>query len=174
MTYVYHFKSKNMSGSKLFPLNTLRELHPQAAELHLKKYENRPKLLEQRIPPLDCLWNDVIHLAPIHPQIILNLWRELDLPIPASLHQEVIKIPSRMLVENKTVTITPRGRDPHKEFFAFAHDHYQEQTTVSQAQIEDWRDQAATGWPLFWYSSTMHILTKDEIDIADFEIDLLK
>lgn len=64
--YVYHFKRKNMVGSKLIPLNKLKNIYPDIYKEHVKKYVGREKLLTKNIPLLDCLWNDVLHLSPIN------------------------------------------------------------------------------------------------------------
>lgn len=36
--------------------------------------------MQQRVPPLDCLWNDVIHLSPVHPKQVADLARAEGLP----------------------------------------------------------------------------------------------
>jgi hypothetical protein len=71
--FVYHFKPKNMVGDLLIPLNQLRDKHPMTYAEHVTKYKGREKLLEKTIPLLNCLWNDVLHISPIHPQIVRYL-----------------------------------------------------------------------------------------------------
>lgn len=58
---------EQLLGTALHPLNELEE-RAHAAWLHARaKYDGRERVLEQRIPLLDCLWNDVLHLSPVHP-----------------------------------------------------------------------------------------------------------
>lgn len=64
---LYHFVPANMVGDVLHPLNALREIEPRVYDEHVAKYEGREALLEQVIPPLGVLWNDVLHLSPVHP-----------------------------------------------------------------------------------------------------------
>jgi hypothetical protein len=99
MSYVYHFKPQKMIGARLFPLNVLLKTHPKIGDEHAKKYINRESTLLQTIPPLNCLWNDAIHLFPINPQIIIDVWRDLKFDLPQK-RIEVIRIPSKILDES--------------------------------------------------------------------------
>ena len=70
MGYVYHMVPKNMEGKKLIALNKLKLKNRGLYEQYIQKYYDHPdrlKLLENQVPKLDCLWNDVIHLLPLHP-----------------------------------------------------------------------------------------------------------
>jgi len=58
-------------GSVLYPLNELRAHAPDAWQRELLKYEGRPSVRELRVPPLDCLWNDVLHFGTVHPARIV-------------------------------------------------------------------------------------------------------
>jgi len=73
---VYHRVPSNLIGSVLYPLNELKRVHPEAAATHLKKYRGREALLNRRIPHLDCLWNDALHLSAVHPSKIKSALEE--------------------------------------------------------------------------------------------------
>jgi hypothetical protein len=64
---LYHLIPGNMVGDVLYPLNVLREVEPVVYQDHVAKYEGRGSLLTHVIPPLGVLWNDVLHLSPVHP-----------------------------------------------------------------------------------------------------------
>lgn len=64
---LYHFLPGNMKGDVLYPLNALREIEPSVYDEHVAKYQGREALLTHVIPPLGALWNDVLHLSPVHP-----------------------------------------------------------------------------------------------------------
>ncbi len=68
--FVYHHVPVNLTGSVLYPLNELKQVYPDVAVVQLKKYQGREALLGQRIPRLNCLWNDVLHFSPVHPDKI--------------------------------------------------------------------------------------------------------
>ena len=72
VTSVYHVLPERMVGSVLYPLNELRDRDPATFERARAKYEGREQVMELRVPLLDCLWNDVLHLSPVHPGEIVN------------------------------------------------------------------------------------------------------
>ena len=53
----------------------MKDQHPAVYEEHVKKYKGRERLLRREIPLLNCLWNDVLHISPIHPQLVMDTWR---------------------------------------------------------------------------------------------------
>ena len=76
MNFIYHFVPKVMRGDILYPLNTLKNIYPDLFEEEAKKYEGREFITAQKIPVLDCLWNDVLHFAAVHPQKIKEAFME--------------------------------------------------------------------------------------------------
>src|SRR5688500_14909709 len=91
---LYHIKHQNFRGQTLYPLNRLKDFAPDLHDLQRAKYDGRENLMAERVPYLDCLWNDVLHLLPVHPAKVKELaeshgfrwrgaaWFELD---PAEL-----------------------------------------------------------------------------------------
>jgi hypothetical protein len=75
MPFLYHVKPAEMRGRVLYPLNRLRTRQPDLYERELAKYVGREALFEVRIPLLDVLWNDALHLSPIHPSKLAAAWR---------------------------------------------------------------------------------------------------
>jgi hypothetical protein len=69
--FVYHRVSPDLRGSVLYPLNQLRDVYPDLYESRRQSYATREDIAALRIPPLgNCLWNDVLHLTPVHPQAL--------------------------------------------------------------------------------------------------------
>jgi hypothetical protein len=68
--YLYHRVPKDMRGNTLHPLNQLKKVSPDIYAQKVKKYEGRLEILERKIPALDCLWNDVLHLTAVHPTVL--------------------------------------------------------------------------------------------------------
>ena len=66
--FLYHFVPKNMKGDILFPLNVLKDKHPDTYAGAVSKYDNRKYVMEDVVPGLGCLWNDVVHLTAVHPR----------------------------------------------------------------------------------------------------------
>lgn len=69
---LYHRVPQDIKSDSLMPLNKLKNLDNQLYLQYCEKYIGREALTENRIPYLDCLWNDVIHLSPIHPRKIVS------------------------------------------------------------------------------------------------------
>lgn len=72
---LYHGVPQRMMGTKLYPLNELKNVHSELSAEYCEKYSGREKVMEQVIPILNCLWNDVIFFIPIAPEAI-NVTRE--------------------------------------------------------------------------------------------------
>lgn len=175
MKYVYHFKRPSMRGEKLYPLNRLKEIYPETFDNHASKYKGREVLMERQLPLLNCLWNDVLHLSPIHPQIILDTWEEHGLKLEPR-EFPVYKIPLDQLSEEKLIYFDPHvGQYGNFEFTdeqvrPFNLDEYQEQEQVSHQQIEIWKKDRTEGRQMFWFSHTTHVLYQGEIDVSAVEI----
>jgi hypothetical protein len=68
--FVYHRKAPGFIGTILYPLNQLKTKFPAVYENNVKKYQGREWMLDMLIPPLNALWNDVIHCSLMHPAVI--------------------------------------------------------------------------------------------------------
>lgn len=150
----------------------MMELYPTVFNEHAAKYKGRESVMSQQIPPLSCAWNDALHLSPIHPQVIRDTWEQLGFrhpDVPTS-PMDVFQIPMQLLNAERTATFRANGRLPASDFVLFNSKTYKELTSVPPQQIDDWHDQKKNGVPLFWYSSIMHIVTLDELDISKLKL----
>jgi hypothetical protein len=71
MPSLFHFAPAAMVGTVLYPLKELKEREPELWRREVAKYAGREHVLEMQIPPLGCLWNDVLHLSVVHPEKVL-------------------------------------------------------------------------------------------------------
>ena len=71
MPPLFHFVPSPMAGTVLYPLNELEKREPEIWRREVAKYAGRDQLLDMQIPPLGCLWNDVLHLSVVHPKEIV-------------------------------------------------------------------------------------------------------
>lgn len=67
MAWLYHLVPDEMHGTTLHPLARLKHEHSGSYQEAITKYEGREAVLQQHIPLLDCQWNEVLHLSPVHP-----------------------------------------------------------------------------------------------------------
>jgi hypothetical protein len=91
-----------MRGELLYPLNLLKALHPDLYEQERVKYIGREALLELRIPMLEVLWNDAVHLSPLHPNRLAAAWRAAGLSSPA-WEREFFEIPVERVAGDRCV-----------------------------------------------------------------------
>ena len=74
---LYHIVPPRVEGDTLMPLSSLKTAFPALYDLHAAKYVGREELMAQKIPILDCLWNDVLQFSPVHPEQIRDTLKEI-------------------------------------------------------------------------------------------------
>ncbi|MBI4372046.1 MAG: hypothetical protein HY552_07090 [Elusimicrobia bacterium] len=175
--WLYHQIPDVFAGEVLYPLNQLVEIAPEVAKVAKRKYEGREHLMNVRLPLLNCLWNDVLHLSPIHPSRIRDALMET-----GCLRQADIK-PRRFFV------IAPEGLEPRQTlYFQNSHDtgykydflesdfaffdfqRYRELAAVPDEQFGyfiQMKDAQKT--PLLW-ARTPHVFYRGAIRMAGLEI----
>jgi hypothetical protein len=78
-SYLYHRVPDKMHGQILYPLNELKQVNEELYKLYAEGYKDRHKLMATHVPVLDCLWNDVLFLSPVHPQKLYDLAKAIGL-----------------------------------------------------------------------------------------------
>jgi hypothetical protein len=173
--FVYHRVGENMQGSILYPLNQLKEIYPDIYAEHLKKYEGREHVLETRIPPpLDCLWNDVLHFTAVHPRTLFTNLEKAGFDAAALTWKQWFKIPIRLFDPAHTIVclyrrdlrIVPDARD----FTAFDMARMTEYQTVPQETLDYYKEQRALGERPLFFHRVPHILFKGTVDVSGIEI----
>lgn len=169
MNYLYHLVPKNMEGEILFPLTQLKERFPDAYVFSKKKYEGREHIMEQKIPILNCLWNDVLHLSPVHPKEIKNaLLTSGKKDIPSHEYFEID--PRDLKPENTIIYLYKEGiynRDISlAEFAEYEADKIKQYASIPTITMEYYKDKIAKGEKplLFWHIP--HILFKGSINTS--------
>ena len=79
---LYHLAPLELSGTTLYPLNQLKDTNPTVYAHAVSKYAGREEVMQQIIPLLNCLWNDVIFLSPVHPEKVVQARFENGLGYP--------------------------------------------------------------------------------------------
>lgn len=111
---LYHLLPEPVVGDKLLPLNRLAEAHPEAAARHRAKRQGREALLRRPVPPLGCLWNDVLHLSPVHPARVREALLAVGHRWPERGRPVAVVDPERvgMSGENTVLWLSPPGPRP--------------------------------------------------------------
>ncbi len=162
-----------MSGSILYPLNRLKESHPEIYAEHVKKYVDREHLLGREVPTLNCLWNDVLHMTAVHPAELREAFAKVNYEIK---NYEWFKIPISSL-NQKLLTVylygvnqTNRLSVEANEFVDFNATKLDEYKKIPEETIEYYRQQLAVGKNPLMFHRVAHILYKGEIETKNLEI----
>lgn len=171
MEYLYHRVPKQMMGTILYPLNTLKETQPELYIRHTKKYEGREELLTAKVPPLNCLWNDVIHITAVSPYELKANLAQADIEYPS---QAWFKIPASKIEGDKSIAFVYRrdiGLIPKfKQYEPFELSRMEVYRAVPPETIEYYKQKKAEGVDPLMFHLVPHILYKGEIDISDCEV----
>lgn len=173
MKYLYHRVPKDFQGNIIYPLNVLKETLPNVYEREVKKYKGRENLLEIQIPPLNVLWNDVIHLAAVHPseikRALVEAGREDGFEMkyfqidPALLEAEKATVYLYIQENNDDIS----REDNFKPFFLAD---IEDLSLMPQATKEYYRELIPIGKHPLLYHRIPHILYRGSIDITGCKV----
>lgn len=171
MDYLYHRVPKNMQGSILYPLNVLKTSNPEVYAAEVKKYEGREKILSAKVPPLDCLWNDVLHFTAVAPNELKANLAKADIELPSVAW---FKIPVDRILGEKSIAFTYR-RDVSKipefnEYETFDPVRMNIYRTVPPETIEYYKEMKAKGYRPLLFHRVPHILYKGSVDTTGLEV----
>ena len=179
MKFVYHGVPERMVGTVLYPLNQLAAIDSRSYEFQRSKYEGREALLQSRIPGFELLWNDTLHCAPLHPYLLFEARRALDLlsspwmtgrffeiPVERILVNPVIwasqDVPSTGVARSKSAA--PTALDG--EFEPFDAARYQALREITAAHLSYLRRMEDSGERPLMFAYIPHVLVAGPIDIS--------
>ncbi|MBH2008037.1 hypothetical protein I8H83_05545 [Candidatus Saccharibacteria bacterium] len=171
---LYHGIPQDLKGSELVPLGQLRTKYPELAAQYLRKYEGRETILERKIPLLNCLWNDVVQLLPLHPQKIFDRQKELGL---------IAEIPAYNYFAIDTSTLDPTSAavyfktapgEAHWSVEWLSNTRIEELQDIPPATDKYYRSLRDSGQAVFNYQFIPHVLYKGVIDISNAKIISIK
>lgn len=171
--HLYHIVPKELEGDFLYPLNVLARERPAVARAAAEKYVGREHLMDVVIPILDCRWNDVLHLSPLHPG------KTKQALVAAGFQARDFRffvIPPAAIPRGAAVNFMNSkdtgGRydfDPG-DFTPFDPAAYRELEAVPGAQIRYFSEMRRHGErPLLW-ARTPHVFYRGNLDIRPLEV----
>ncbi len=166
MNYIYHGVPDQMIGTELKPLTQIYETNSELHKKYSEKYKGREELLERRIPLLNCLWNAVVHLSPLHPRKVFELQKELGLilDLPSC---EYFEIDLTTLDPGKTVVYFKTGPGEENTETKWLKDiDFATLREIPPATIAYYKSLVGTGEQPFNYQFIPHILYKGSLDIS--------
>ena len=172
--FVYHAKRQGFVGERLYPLNALRDKLPEVYNNAVKKYQGREWLLDVVIPPLNALWNDVIHLSLMHPAVIYRALSDTGfshhicsvewIAVPI---EDVVRLPSTLYrnirIWQDTKVLLP------DDFEAAVPERVTALSGMPDINLAYYRECFGRGEkPLLWKRAP-HVLVKGELDISRYK-----
>lgn len=175
MNYLYHRVPQDLEGTILYPLNTLKEKYPKLYEKKTEKYVGREFIMQKRIPLLNCLWNDVLHLTAVHPQEIRQALIEAGKKdiLPMSFFQ----INPHSLKKEKTIIylylhdyVSKKGEIQAENFTSYDPENIAQYTLLPQETKDYYKEAVSKGDKVFLFHKVPHIFYKGTLDIAKMPI----
>lgn len=162
-----------MEGNTLFPLNVLKNTHPETYAKAYSKYEGRERVTEQVIPTLNCLWNDVLHFSAVLPAEIKQAL--VDAGMPASRELTFYQInPNLLDPQSTTIYLYAQTLETAKmkpeNFEPYVPDELGRYASLPQITRDYYNKMFAKGARPLMYVHVPHILYKGSIDISDAPI----
>lgn len=168
--YFYHGMPEDMKGSELIPLNKMLEIDPELRAKYLEKYKGREDILERKIPLLDCLWNDVVQLLPLHPRQLFELQKELDL-IKKIPDYRYYQINADALDPSQTVVYFKTAPGEENVTVKWLKDvQCEELQSIPEATRKYYESMVGTGEPVFNYQFVPHVVYCGAIDISSAQV----
>ncbi len=161
-----------MVGTVLYPLNELEDVDPETWRQEREKYAGREQVLEKRVPPLNCLWNDVLHLSAVHPADIIAALGDVGLE---PLRRRFFEIDPFDLDADRTVVFVNRRASAAdaldgSQWMPFQSAALTELSTFNEASRRYYRECAQGGRrPLLW-GYLPHVLYRGSLDIRTLRI----
>lgn len=169
----------NIIGDNLVPLNEIKNENEELYINYAKKYNDHPerkKLLERKVPKLDCLWNDVVHFLPLNPNHVYEALTEIGIPVKIDLN--FYKIPIENLMSNKNAIYLYRKENykgpaaPMNNLDVQLLDtkEYKELTEIPIDTVVYYEKENAKGNKFGMFPFIPHILSCGKVSISNVEI----
>lgn len=169
---LYHIVPKDLEGDFLYPLHELARERPHLARAAAEKYVGREHLMDVVIPILDCRWNDVLHLTPLHPKKTKQALVAAGFP---AREFRFFVIPPAAIAKGAAVHFENSkdtgGRYDFEsgEFTPFDLATYRELEAVPEAQVRYFSESKRCGVrPLLW-ARTPHVFYRGSLDTRGLE-----
>ncbi len=173
MATFYHGIPEDMEGDELIPLTQMFERRPDLHKKYLEKYRGREEILERKIPLLDCGWNDVIQLLPLHPRQLFELQLQLGL-ITEMPKYRYFAIDSHDLDPDSAVVYFKTAPGEQYVTVKWLHDvDLNGIQAIPPATRAYYKSMVSTGEPVFNYQFVPHVLYRGVIDVTTASVEAL-
>jgi hypothetical protein len=173
MIYLYHSTPKELAGKTLYPLNILKNKFPEVYAKEAAKYAGRERLMDLRIPYLNCKWGDVIFLSPVPPEDIKSALVKTGKKPGFKLSYYKIN-PSRVNPKDTVIYLYSETNQASQlnleDFIPYSPDELKGLTILPQATKDYYKAAIGKGVKPLLYHGIPHILYKGALDISGLQV----
>ena len=169
MSYIYHHLPENMTGTILYPMNQLKKIDERLYEIYRSGYDGREHLLERKVLYLDCLWNDVIHCCPVHPQKIYDALKHSGVKNIPKLEYFEINTESDINMDNAVIFFRNSEKIGDIRFEKATEVDWGNVDVIPQLTLDYYDEVAKTDEPLFVYQGIPHLLYRGTIETKNLK-----
>lgn len=167
MAYIYHGVPETIKGTALIPLSKMETVDPDLQKKYLEKYNGRESVIERHIPLLDCAWDEVVQLLPLHPRQLFTYQQQIgiinEIPDYRYFEFDVNVLDS----DSAVVYFKTAPGDDHVTVKWLADVNIDELQSIPQATINYYDSMVGKDEPVFNYQFIPHILYRGSIDISE-------
>jgi hypothetical protein len=169
--FIYHRVPANMEGTTLYPLNVLKDTHPDLYEKYSAAYAGREFVMDMKIVPLDARWNDALHLLAVDPADI----KAASIEAGAKFNRmNFYRIDPSALDPKKTTVYRfdtfERRQKVAEDFSKYDPEHISDYSKVPEITKAYYRESALLHKDMNAFAGIPHILYMGPIDISHSEI----
>jgi hypothetical protein len=179
MAFVYHLCPDDFRGTRLLPLNALRDAYPDVHARERPKWDGRESVLDWQVPHVGAPWGDTVNFAALDPARLVEARRRLGVPFSRLLERKVVRIPAERIAglpaavyDSRTHWLNSRpGQDvpatpPEDEFTPYSLDTYEELTEVPQRHLDYLTEQRDAGQLALGFVFIRHVIVAGPVDIS--------
>ncbi len=169
---VYHVVPLKLVGEILYPLRDLRKLSPERYDVERAKYDDHParrKIPLARVAKLNCVYEETLNFAPVHPRVIYRAWQALGVSLKPVLW---FGIPLERLHGLPAVVTLPEvergvGADHGDDAVRWLEpEHYRELTALPERTLVWYRQLVGEKKRGGWFVGVPHVLVRGPVSVA--------
>jgi len=173
MNYLYHGVPEQQKGDILYPLNRLKTIFPDVYAEEVKKYAGREYTLRQKLPKLDCLWNDVLHFTAVHPKFVKQALIEGGQD--PNFTRKYYQVPAQLLDSAHTVVYLYQFPDEEesineRNIIPFKPQDMERYSNLPKGTKAYYKEEIAQGLRPLLYHLVPHILFRGELDTTSLTV----
>ncbi len=156
------------------PLNQLEEIDQELFNQGNWKYLHRPHLKKSNIPTLNCLWNDVIFMTPVHPAQIKRALEDSGIKVRDEQEWfEICPTECDLNLTNSTIYMYSHAQSDHsdlKEYRSFSIDKIKSLVNLRPEVVKYYKECASNGTRPLLFHLVPHVMYRGKLPINKLSV----